>query len=155
MKNDGSLSEDSVSQRADELVEMAERQTGEQAVRKVVQHHFDQVLALRESHPLDNKDLLSRAIEKADPYTTRPPEVARLHTKMGTIIEGVASAIESQGYKDKAAALDAMRLGYNEPSQLHGRHVCYSAATSRRHTALRGRRDLHLLHCYDLGAQYL
>ncbi len=115
MTNDDSLNEESVSQRADELVQMAERQAGEQAIRKVVQHHFDQVLALRESHPLDNEDLLSKAIEKnGSLHNEVTREVARLHAKMRTIIEGVTSEIESQGYKDKAAALDAMKLGYNE-----------------------------------------
>lgn len=115
MANGNSVDGEFVSQRAEELARLAERQAGEQAVRQIVDRHFDHVLALRAALPLDNEHLLSRTVESnVDLSNEVAREVSRLHAKMRIIIESVAGAIEAQGYKSKEDALDAMRLGYNE-----------------------------------------
>lgn len=105
--------------RPEDLVEEAEREAASQAIDMVVEKHIDQIMAIREQYPLNDRDLFSTNITKFSdiPQSVRQ-DVGSLRQKLRGIIEKVAARIEDRKYKSSEEAINDMKLAYNEREQV-------------------------------------
>jgi hypothetical protein len=96
-------------------VEQAHHHAGVRAVAKVMDHHIDKVLDIRERQHLDDTDLLSTSNGKSRnvPQEVRD-EVQRLQQDMREIIEQIARRIEDNNYRDAEQAIRSMPMAYSE-----------------------------------------
>lgn len=104
----------------EELVEIAERRAGSQALDQVVEKHLNQVMEIREKFPLNDLDLVTVKISqnKTLPEAIRN-EVGNLRGKLRALIEEVARRIEERKYKSSEVAIQELKLSYTERERVN------------------------------------
>jgi hypothetical protein len=107
--------ENVANQRAQELVQAAEREAGSQAIKIIVDQHLETITSLRSQFPLDNIELLSGNIsQKSSVVGEVSNDLAKLHDKIRVVISNVAETIENERYQSAEEAIEGMSLGFNE-----------------------------------------
>lgn len=94
----------------EELLELAEKQAGTDAMHMLVDKHLDKLMALREQLPIDDIDLLSTniATNKRVDHAVKE-QITSLHAKMRKLVEEVARRIENNKYKSSEEAIEGFR----------------------------------------------
>jgi hypothetical protein len=98
-----------------ELLEIAEREAGTEAMQTLVEGHLSMLMDLRENLAIDDIELLSANIgtnKRVDKAVK--DKVASLQGKMRVLIQEVASRIENQKCKSSEEAIQALRLSRTE-----------------------------------------
>ena len=97
--------------KAAELLEIAEKQAGTEAMQMLTDKHLDNLLVLREQLSINDIDLVSSSIANNKRIDRAVKEqIISLHSKMAALIQEVANRIETEKYLSAEAAIDGMRL---------------------------------------------
>jgi hypothetical protein len=94
----------------EELLEIAEKQAGTDAMQMLVDKHLSKVMELREEMAIADIGLLSTNIatnKRVDKDVK--DQITSLHRKMRTLIEEVARRIENEKYKSAEATIEGFR----------------------------------------------
>jgi len=97
--------------RAEELLEIAEKEAGSEAIEVLTGNHLESILALREKFSINDIDLFAHSIagNKRIDHAVRD-RIASLHAKMGAVIREVANRIEREKYLTAEQAIGSMKL---------------------------------------------
>jgi len=97
--------------KAEELLEIAEKQAGTEAMQMLTDKHLDNVMALREQISIEDIDLVSSSISNNKRIDLAVKErIVSLHSKMAALVQEVANRIETEKYLTAEQAIEGMRL---------------------------------------------
>ena len=95
----------------EEIIERAERNAGNQAIKQIVDNHINGVMYVRAHYPVSDQDLLTRNIVQTRAVPSHiSADIGQLHNKIRSIIQQIAFRIENRKYKTAEEAVQNMRL---------------------------------------------
>src|SRR5437899_1873272 len=103
----------------EELLEIAEKQAGTDAMQMLVDKHLNALMALREQVAIGDIDLLTTnidAIKNVDAAVKA--RITSLHTKMRTLVQEVAKRVEDQKYKTSEDAIAGLQLSRTQTEKV-------------------------------------
>ena len=103
----------------EELLAIAEKQAGSDAMHMLVDKHLDGLMVLRKQVAIDDIDLLSKKIAGNRRLDGRIREnLGTLQTKMRTLIREVAARIEERKYTTSMEAIEGMALSLSQADKV-------------------------------------
>ena len=103
----------------EELLEIAEKQAGTDAMQMLVEKHINNVMALREQMAINDIELLSSHIAaNKNIDKTVKDRVASLHATMRNLVEEVAKRVENQKYKTSEEAIAGLQLSLTQTEKV-------------------------------------
>ena len=135
--------------KAEELLEIAEKQAGAEAMQMLTDKHLHNLLALREQFSINDIDLVSSSIagnKRIDQAVKL--QIVSLHSKMATLIQEVANRIETEKYTSAEEAIEGMRLSMSQREKVSS----LVAADKKLHTSCQSLKVAVEIFC-DLNRQ--